>query len=85
MSKTHFNFIEAWNLFYKTVFEYHDNEINKLNEQQRVVYLEGISELEFKIYGVLMINGVVNPDLVLHEGFPEAWEFFRNKLKPINV
>ncbi len=38
--KTCLNSIEAWNLFCKTVFEYHDENINKLDEQRRTKYLD---------------------------------------------
>lgn len=81
MSEIYLNSEEAWNLLCKTVFKYHENEINKLDEQQQIKYLEDLSELEYKIYMILKIGGIVNPKLVLHEDFPKVWEFFKNKLK----
>ena len=51
-----------------------------MNEQQREKHIAGISELEFKIYGVLKIGGVVNPELCLHNDFPKVWNFFKDKL-----
>lgn len=81
MSKIYLNSEEAWNLLCKTVFEYHENERNKLDEQQQIKYLEDLSELEFKIYHILKIGGVVNPELALHKDFPKVWEFVKNKLQ----
>lgn len=81
MGKIYLNSEEAWNLLCKTVFKYHENEINKLDELQQIIYLQGLSELEYKIYAILKIGGIVNNKLVLHKDFPKVWNFFRNKLK----
>ena len=81
MNETHLNSFEFWNLFCNTVFDYHEKEIVKLDKQQlKLKYLEELSELETKIYGVFKLGGVVSPELVLHEDFSKVWEFFKNKL-----
>lgn len=81
MNKKKLNSVETWNLLCKSVFEYHQNKIQKLdNFRQRSKYFENLSDLEFKIFAVLKIGGEVNPELVLHKDFPEIWEFFKNKI-----
>ena len=54
MSKIYLNSEEGWNLLCKTIFEYHNNKMQDFYYyHNKIQYLEGLSELEIKIYGIL--------------------------------
>jgi len=69
--------IEFWDLLCNKLFEYHNKQLDKLDNLEQEEYLKGLSELEFKIWTIIKIGGIVNPDLIMHKDFPEVWELFQ--------
>jgi len=68
--------IKFWNQFCEDVY-------NNVNASE--IELEDLSELEFKIFCVKKLDGIVNIDLLAHPDFPDLMSKIYPKWKNIEV